>query len=686
MDVKTQFGCQMWLEPTDTAERVDHLFAQAAATGIGWIRLFLMWNWIERQPDEWDFGIFDLAFDSAQRHGIQIKATLTANSGAWHIGTPSMLHSHTGFLSPSQREPMRRYILKCAERYGKHPALGQWILWNEPNNGADRTDETLAHWRAWLDQHYSGDLEALNKRWRTGYTSFDDIPFPEDVPHPVHQNHHWNSYAPSLLDWQSRAAWLNSELAWVKAVVREIDPVTELCVNPTEILSNQAAGGTDLLNMAALVDVIGASYHPAWHFTYADRAAFPALMIAGVRHHQTLPTVQRVEVTEVQTGNTLNSGIRPNDALPSEIAQFYLASLAAGAESVTGWCLNTRSYDFEAGDWGLLDDMDAQSPRSQMLRRVHDGLQQAYPKTGAWKPAAPRAWIGIDPHSQAIEWVEGRGFSGAASVAGRRVHDGAHGAALLAVRMLHNAIPASITRVADLPTTAKPGDLIVLSHLVAWEQSTAERLLTFVESGGCLLIDGTSGRKTLDAALHRPWFGGLADKTGLRAVGLQSNIEGYELNLHGLSAGRTVLGRVNVEMQPEWSAWETLRFADGEACVLQRAYGHGRIVLFRGLLGPSLVHQSTVAPAVDYLLRELGTRGAIRALPDEPNAFVLPVDCDNGTLTAVFAPPLANRSGRALRLIAPTGHYFDFWSRAQLTSNGELTLAAAEGVALLWGI
>ena len=265
---------------------------------------------------------------------------------------------------------MERYIRACVERYARHPGLGQWILWNEPNGGNERTPEALAHWQGWLQRHYDGDIAALNHRWRTGYRTFAEVQFPEDIPHPAHRGQFWNSYGPWLLDWQARAAWLNGELAWIKEIVRSIDASTELCVNPTEVLANQALGGTDLDGMARLVDVIGASYHPAWHFTFADRLEFPGLMVAGVRLEAAQPAARRVEVTEVQSGNTLNSSNRPANVTPAEVARFYLAGLAAGAESVTGWCLNVRSHDFEAGDWGLLDNQDRPSGRSQMLARA----------------------------------------------------------------------------------------------------------------------------------------------------------------------------------------------------------------------------------------------------------------------------------------------------------------------------
>jgi hypothetical protein len=663
------------------------LFARAAESGLGWVRLFLMWPWIEPQPEEWHFDLFDQAFDAAARHGIRIKATLTANSGPWWLGTPSMLHSHTGFLAPEQREPMRRYIRACVERYARHPALGQWILWNEPNGGNERTPEALAHWRAWLASHYGGDIAALNRRWRTGFDSFDQVLFPEDLPHPMHAGQFWNSYGPWLLDWRSRAAWLNGELAWIKAIVREIDPVADCCVNPTEVLRNQPVGGTDLEEMGRLVEVIGASYHPAWHFTFADRHEFPALMAAGVRLEASHPGVRRVEVTEVQTGNTLNSSNRPSAVTPAELARFYLAGLAAGAESVTGWCLNVRSHDFEAGDWGLLDNQDRPSVRSRMVRTLHDRLDAALAHTGAWKPALPRAWVGISPAAQAIEAAEARGQQ----VEGRLAHDGAHGAALLAARLMELGIATGMARLENLPEhAAQPGDVIVLSHVVAWEESDARRLLGFVATGGCLVLDGTCGRKNPDASLHRPWPGGLAADIGLHAVDLESRPEGYEVALNGLPAGRWLLTRLVAEMDPAagWHAWEGLRFAlDGEPCVWERSYGHGRIVVVRGMLGPSLVHTRAVA-AARYVLAQAGrsARHPVRPAGGHWASFAVPVDVEHGSLTAIFAPDLLVRGGQPVRVHMPAGAGLDLWSgeKWRCEADGELVLPAPDGIALLW--
>jgi hypothetical protein len=686
MPARARLGCQVWLEPDDSPTRIELLFARAAASGLGWARIFLMWPWIEEQPGQWDFGVFDLAFDAAVRHGIRIKATLTANSGPWWLGTPSMLHSHTGFLAPEQRAPMERYIRACVTRYAPHPGLGQWILWNEPNGGNERTPEALAHWQQWLNSHYGGDIAALNRRWRTGYAGFDEVQFPEEIPHAAHRGQFWNSYGPWLLDWQARAAWLNGELRWIKEIVRSIDPQTDLCVNPTEVLSNQALGGTDLEGMAQLVEVIGASYHPAWHFTFAHRHEFPGLMVAGVRLEAAQPSTRRVEVTEVQVGNTLNSSNRPANVTPAEVARFYLSGLAAGAESVTGWCLNVRSHDFEAGDWGLLDNQDRPSDRSRMLGALAARLDAAYERTGAWKPAPARALVAISPQAQALEAAEARGTM----VPGRLPHDGAHGAALLAVRLMEGGMAAGMVPVHALPQqAAQPGDLLVLSHVVAWDDITAARLLDFARSGGCVVIDATCGRKTLDGTLQRPWPGALADAIGLQAVDLETQPDGYALSLHGQDAGRWLLARLKAELDPTagWQAWEELRYADGEPCVWERTLGAGRFVVVRGMLGPSQVHARTIEVARYILVRAGATaRHPLRPAGSHWATIVLPVAVEYGTLTVVLSPAAPARGGLPLRLHAPAGRYMDLWTDRSYDSlpGEELALPAEEGIALLW--
>jgi len=687
---RDRLGAQIWIDQGDSEERIRFLLATAHDIGLGWVRLFLIWPWIEPSPGEWRFELFDAAFDAARRFHLRVKATLTANSGPWHVGTPSVLHSHTGILDPGQREPMRRYVLQCVRRYARHPALGQWVLWNEPSGGRERTPETLRRWREWLRYRYAGDIEALNRRWRTGYRAFDEVPFPEEVAHPSHAGSSWNSYDPWLEDWRARAAWLQEEIAWVRDLVREIDPRTPTCVNPTAIFTNQAAEATDLAGLAQVVDVLGASYHPSWHFGFARREDYPGLIAAGVRYQASARPGAAVEVTEVQAGNTLISGRRPSEVRPAELARFYLAGLAAGATAVTAWCLNTRHQDWEAGDWALLNDQDGPSDRSRMLRTLHDRLQRALALLGSIRAAEPRAWVGVDLDSQALEWVES--LLGAGELPGRGRHDSVRGAGLLTALLLELGVPATIASMEQLPVRPPPeGGLILLSHVVAFEPQRAGDLLSFVERGGILVIDATTGRKDSDARLHVPWPGGLATALGLRATGLRSHPEGHQLLLAGLPAGRWALARLQVELDHGvgWRAWEALRFAeDGAPCVWERHYGRGRVVVSAGPLGPSLVHYPDSTPSVRFLLRALaaGLRHPIHPKGDQPGVICLPMTGDRGQLTVLLAPELERRGGRPVYVALPEGVHQDLWTDAPVVpgSDGEVGLPMPDGIALIY--
>lgn len=678
-----RLGAQVWLEPTDSPERVDHLFHMLAQSGMGWARLFLMWPWIEPSPGKWDFSLFDRAYAAAGRHGIRIKATLTANSGPWHLGTPSMLHSHTGILDEAQIPAMERYIRACVSRYAGNPAHGQWLLWNEPFGKPLRTKHALRNWQRWLEEHFKGDLGPLNQRWRTGYSTFDEIPFPEEIPHPMHRGENWNSYGPWLLDWRFRAETVISELTWIRSIVTELDPEAEIVINPNQVIANHAESATDLRAMAGLSHVLGASFHPAWHFTWALRHEFPALIAAGVHflHHDRC----RVEITEVQFGNTVNSSVRPAAVRPRELKLFLLAGLAAGAEQVIGWCLNVRSKDFEAGDWGLLDNQDQPSPRSRALRDVSENLARIESHWGSLAAAQPEAHVLVDPDSQALEWTEaGMGQT----VPGREEHDAARGAGKIAALLAQLGIGTGLTAASQLPGSVPEGTLIVVSHLVAWDPPLAEKLLHLAEAGATLLIDGSSGRKSPDADLHRPWPAGF-EGTGLTAADLDSNPAGFPLFDQARPAGTLLLTRFIPAPLPEpWSAFGSLRFADDASpVVLQRSLGKGRLLLFRGLLGPSLLHDPDLAPTLRNLFRVLAPPSPLPR-PASPRDGVIAIPCRLGQspATLVLVDPEVPEYDSGLPLSAPDGSFHDAWADSAIPRDrfGDLRLRPSDGIALLY--
>ena len=77
-------GAQIWLDRNQSPEDIEKTFAAFAAEKLSLARLVIPWRTVEPRPGEWDFALYDSAFDTAARHKVRIAATLTAQSPPPH--------------------------------------------------------------------------------------------------------------------------------------------------------------------------------------------------------------------------------------------------------------------------------------------------------------------------------------------------------------------------------------------------------------------------------------------------------------------------------------------------------------------------------------------------------------------------------------------------------------------------
>ena len=690
LGMDARLGTQLWLERDDNPERVVDLVRLATEVGFGQVRVFLMWPWVQDRPDQWDFSLFDQAFDAAATTGLKVKATLTANSGPWWLGTPSVLHSHTPLLSDDWTGPVTAYVEKCVTRYAGHPALGQWVIWNEPyysfaypGEQVVRPERARRTWVALLQERY-GSVAELNRRWRTGFSTFDEAPLPEELAHPAHRANPWQSFGPLLDECRLRAILLEEDLRLIAETVRRYDPVTPLCINPSELLANHAAGGYRLAQLSCLVDVLGASFHAPWHFSFAPRDAHRALSVVGLSLVQATQGQRSCEVTEIQTGNTYYAGRLPLGASEGDVAASYLAPLLAGASSVTGWCFNTRHQDFEAGEWALLDDGDCLTERSLAVTRVGKALSQLDKVIGTWQPAPPEAAVFISEGSQAVALA----LAAANSEGPRGAGTAMQGSALLAVALERLGVHSAL---ATLPGLLEMAPKFVLcSDVIAWGDDTAETLLELAARGATVLIDGTSGRFDPDARLHVPWPAGLAGQVGLYGRGLLTHPHGIgegEVFLHGRYLGRLVGVRSDVAIEdPTWSCAGDLTFRhESRPLLWTRAWGAGSLAYCPGALARSTVELVEAGPVVAYILSRATTKLQRTIKPLSPNTFTLRVEGDNGNAIGVFSTDALQRDGEPFVVQVPAGDYEELWTGQThyVGKDGLLALQNAEGIALL---
>jgi hypothetical protein len=666
--VDNRLGSQLWVERDDSAERIQDIVGRAASLGIGQVRIFLMWPWIQSQSQEqWEWGIWDEVFEACRNVGVTVKATLTSNSGPWWLGTPSVLHSATLTLDESWRGAQEAYIRAAVERYRDHPALGQWILWNEPGYSRDsepavsRPVGSQEMWQELLAKKY-GDVGVLNRLWRTGYSDFADVPFQEDIVHSAHKDWYWHSWAPYRDDAALRARMIDAELAWVAKIVRQLDPATPLCVNPNKILNNHANSGIRLESMASLVDTMGASFHAPWVFTtFSEVEDHTPLVIQGLRLLQQTPGSHTCEVTEVQTGNTFYAGVHPIGLGYPEIAATYLAPLLAGGTSVTGWCFNTRSDDFEAGEWGLLNDDDSVSHRALALPHVRDSLAELDQRLGSWSASPPTVGVITSPNSHIHQYALSQNTH---TPLGSNGEIGIQGSALAAIeieRLGHATTLVWPPSIHHAPLTA-----LLALHQSALSDEEVTLLLECAKKGATVIIDATTAQFTENSVLHRPWPGVWARETGLVAEGLDTAREAsgvFPVNALGREDGYLVGVRSRVRFSPEWVPNQRFTWADsGESVVVERPWGEGSLVYVLGALGLSLHHGGEPRRQASRLLAEVLNRFPVELRPLSPNTSIIKVRGEHDVAWGVFAPSSDRRGGLPVQVGIEPGNYRDVWA------------------------
>ncbi len=129
-------GAEVWIEPGQTPEQIDGWFSLAANNGMRSVRLFLMWNYIEKQPGEFDFSLYDTAFAAANRHKVRIEATLCAIHGPAWLSEKFRGRPQFNELFDSEQVLVRaaEYIRQTVTRYRDDQALESW--WYSTNLGA----------------------------------------------------------------------------------------------------------------------------------------------------------------------------------------------------------------------------------------------------------------------------------------------------------------------------------------------------------------------------------------------------------------------------------------------------------------------------------------------------------------------------------------------------------------------
>lgn len=667
-------GAQIWIEPGQQPAEVDRWFKTLAEGRMPVARLFLMWNYIEREPGVWDFRLYDEAFRAAEKYHVKIVATLTPNWGPEH--RHYLYASQGGAISDTEARVAEAldYVARVVGRYRGSPALDAWMLMNEPGQRPAPDPLALQRYRAWLTEKY-GSVARLNAAWLTDFESFEQVSY----------DPRWSAggfafTAPAaFVDWY---AFWRSHLAWylgrIAEEVRRADPAHHVHVNPHALVGNLASNSFDLPAWRAFLDSLGASVHPAWHFGLLRREQF-ALGVGYVCDLVRGAAEPRpFWVTELQGGGNIYSSVRPLSPTREDIAQWVWTGVGSGADRVIFWLLNARAEGSEAGEWSLLDFQGGRSERFEAASEIAGVLERQAEFFGRARPIESPVTVILSLETMTLQEryrvedfpardrnahvIEALGFYQALAELG---------------------LPARLKQMDDFDwrgASPRPR-LAILPHVTSLTAAQARDVEAFVRNGNTVLITGLTGLYDAEARFWPAGHWPLESLLG--ALPKEVNTEGAATALVLSRPPLTLPSHLWVGEIANESA-EVIGSRDGRVTAVRKRAGKGEAVWIPSTIGMG-AWLGDGAP-LSLLLRDV-TEPFTRDLPfrftERQPGCLLRVLRNGGAYVTVVTNGTAEPRQCRLRHAAGLAPQL-LWGAAPAADREAIPLGARQTSVLLW--
>jgi beta-galactosidase len=409
-------------------------------------------------------------------------------------GKPGPCYDHPGALAD-----MTRFITKLVETLGRFENVAVWNTWQEigywplglVGTGVCFCDCTLAKYRGWLQGRY-GDLDALNRAWNTRYAAWEDIL-------PTHADQRVQPQAVDIT-WQyfMNHIQISDVLTARAAAIKAADPLHR------PVFAHK--GGVEIgsamdWTYARTQDFLGSSCYPAWYPVQGwddagqrplDRhLALLAEMWDGVAlKYDYLRSANRpgapVWAAEFQGGPVSTSMHKGRVPSAEDMRRWMLTAVGSGITALSFWVTRAEIMAAEQNGFSLLDSEGDTTPRFAEAARIGAALNRYPALFGA--ATTPRADVAIlvDEDNYNLCTTMGQGSEHLP----------------YSVRGWHRlcwdqGIPADFVAAAFLnEADAQSYAALVLPFPLALSETTAARLIDYVQRGGTLICEAAPGRIT----------------------------------------------------------------------------------------------------------------------------------------------------------------------------------------------
>ncbi len=445
-------GAQVFIEPGQTAAEIDTWFSIMNKYGLDICRIRLYESYMRKPDGTWDFTLFDLAYEAAEKYNIKVFGTLFPATTFEDVG---------GFKFPrtyGHLESIADYIKNLISHFKLFKSCAAWVLINEPGSDCIPQDQfSQDKFNEWEKEQ--PEKNANNK----GYHVFH---FKEER---------------FLVDYNT---WY---LKWLADEIYKYDPGSHLHVNNHNIFQNVQE--YDFPKWREFLTTLGGSGHASWHFGYFERSQYAMAMSANAEIILSGAGDIPWFMTELQGGNNTYSGYAPMCPTKEEIYQWLWTIIGTGGKGGLFWCLNPRASGYEAGEWAMIDFQNEPSDRLLAASFVANIIRKNPPLFAKAEPV--ESGINLIYIRESL-WIEEKLQAGGIPYEGRNP-----GGAMKSVLGYFEAfsemgIQCSIKEINefDFARDDYHGTTVILAHQTSVPSRQWKNLENFVYNGGKLIVDG----------------------------------------------------------------------------------------------------------------------------------------------------------------------------------------------------
>ncbi|MGR9393965.1 beta-galactosidase [Rhizobium leguminosarum] len=609
-----------------------------AKAGFNVVRMAeFAWHILEPKLGTFDFDLFDRAIAMLGRYGIDtIMCTPTATPPRWlTVAHPEILRvdgkgrpmshgsrQHCDTASPVFREHSRRITKAMAEHYRDNPFVVGWQTDNELNTSMPESfsKATLTEFQAFLAGRY-GEIDKLNTAWggdfwATAYDSFDQVVLPIEFGPTFPSPGHLQDYHRFLAF--STARFQHDQVEILRAV------------KPSWFVFHNLGGLRDIDfrgQFTTDLDFVGYDIYPMLYDEFqrlGNHAKVQALHLDICRGFS-----GNYIVPEQQSGFGSQPGFCTLTPEPGELRRMALSSVAHGADGLMFFRWRPAHFGAEIYWMGIIDHDDVARHRYDEAKRFATEMTALAPKILGTYVRMDVGIAGSDFDNQEAHKTYPIGLPSPQD-----------DAILLHQYCYDRGIACGFIHPEDDLSKLK---LLYVPHWVMWKDEWTERLKSFAEHGGTVVIGARTGTRNEDNHVIRETAPGtsLSQLTGVRvedfgrlaapgANGLFDVMERsgglvippnkpaeshrrerrFKIGNRELAAGyfyENLATDGDVEVVAAWSN----RYAEGQPMATSRKVGKGQVVYVGTYLTPDLT-----AALAGRLFAPVGIEPLIGELPE----------------------------------------------------------------------